>query len=72
MEEVKSEEVSEEKEEDAEMTQDRVQAIAGPVEQAEKDLCSLSGWHSDSSSVNVEPPTPGRSVSSDLLDRRER
>uniref|UniRef100_A0A3B4XST9 Ankyrin 3 n=1 Tax=Seriola lalandi dorsalis TaxID=1841481 RepID=A0A3B4XST9_SERLL len=30
------------------------------------------GWHSDSSSVNVEPPTPGRSVSSDLLDRRER
>ncbi|KAM9727751.1 ankyrin-3-like isoform 36-T36 [Menidia menidia] len=29
------------------------------------------GWHSDSSSVNVEPPTPGRSVSSDLLDRRE-
>ncbi|XP_078788048.1 ankyrin-3 isoform X25 [Oryzias latipes] len=29
------------------------------------------GWHSDSSSVNVEPPTPGRSVSSDLLNRRE-
>ncbi|XP_055358617.1 ankyrin-3 isoform X46 [Betta splendens] len=29
------------------------------------------GWHSDSSSVNVEPPTPGRSVSSDRLDRRE-
>ncbi|XP_077438752.1 uncharacterized protein LOC144061807 isoform X46 [Vanacampus margaritifer] len=27
------------------------------------------GWQSDSSSVNVEPPTPGRS--SDLLDRRE-
>ncbi|XP_035028538.1 ankyrin-3 isoform X3 [Hippoglossus stenolepis] len=71
MEEVKNEEVSEEKEEDAEMMQDRVQAIADPVEQAEKDLCSLSGWHSDSSSVNVEPPTPGRSVSSDLLDRRE-
>uniref|UniRef100_A0A3B3XRX4 Ankyrin 3a n=1 Tax=Poecilia mexicana TaxID=48701 RepID=A0A3B3XRX4_9TELE len=29
------------------------------------------GWHSDSSSVNVEPPTPGRSVSSDLLDKQE-
>ncbi|XP_077960844.1 ankyrin-3 isoform X17 [Gasterosteus aculeatus] len=29
------------------------------------------GWHSDTSSVNVEPPTPGRSVSSELLDRRE-
>ncbi|XP_061646349.1 ankyrin-3-like isoform X27 [Phyllopteryx taeniolatus] len=27
------------------------------------------GWQSDSSSVNVEPPTPGRS--SDLLDKRE-
>ncbi|KAG7512790.1 ankyrin-3-like isoform X9 [Solea senegalensis] len=29
------------------------------------------GWHSDTSSVNVEPPTQGRSVSSDRLDRRE-
>ncbi|XP_027862737.1 ankyrin-3-like isoform X30 [Xiphophorus couchianus] len=29
------------------------------------------GWHSNSSSVNVEPPTPGRSVSSDLLDKQE-
>ncbi|XP_035461277.2 ankyrin-3 isoform X35 [Scophthalmus maximus] len=71
MEEVKNEEASEEKEEDEEMIQDRLQEIIGPVEQAEKNMCSLSGWHSDSSSVNVEPPTPGRSVSSDLLDRRE-
>ncbi|XP_069394336.1 ankyrin-3-like isoform X32 [Paralichthys olivaceus] len=71
MEEVKNEEVSEDKEEDAEMIQDRVQEITDRVEHAEKDMCSLSGWHSDSSSVNVEPPTPGRSVSSDLLDRRE-
>lgn len=37
-----------------------------------KEMLSPVGWHSDSSSVNVEPPTPGRSVSSDLLDRRER
>ncbi|XP_071249481.1 ankyrin-3-like isoform X23 [Salvelinus alpinus] len=29
------------------------------------------GWHSETFSVNVEPPTPGRSVSSDLLDRQE-
>nr|XP_061782718.1 ankyrin-3-like isoform X31 [Nerophis lumbriciformis] len=29
------------------------------------------GWPSESSSVNVEPPTPGRSVSSELPDRRE-
>lgn len=42
------------------------------LEQTKKEMLSLVGWHSDSSSVNVEPPTPGRSVSSDLLDRRER
>ncbi|XP_070771677.1 ankyrin-3-like [Enoplosus armatus] len=71
LEEVKKEEGSEEKEEDEEMTEASVQEILDHVEQAEKDVCSLSGWHSDSSSVNVEPPTPGRSVSSDLLDRRE-
>ncbi|TDH01420.1 hypothetical protein EPR50_G00179960 [Perca flavescens] len=70
-EEVEKEEGSEEKEEDKEMTEASVQEILGQVEQAEKEVCSLSGWHSDSSSVNVEPPTPGRSVSSDLLDRRE-
>ncbi|XP_028278843.1 ankyrin-3 isoform X5 [Parambassis ranga] len=67
----KEKEGSEVKEEDEEMSQSRVQEILDQAEQAEKDLCSLSGWHSDSSSVNVEPPTPGRSVSSDLLDRRE-
>ncbi|KAF1375594.1 hypothetical protein PFLUV_G00221800 [Perca fluviatilis] len=70
-EEVEKEEGSEEKEEDEEMTEASVEEILGQVEQAEKEVCSLSGWHSDSSSVNVEPPTPGRSVSSDLLDRRE-
>nr|XP_033468434.1 ankyrin-3-like isoform X28 [Epinephelus lanceolatus] len=71
LEEVKTEEGSEEKEEDGEMTKASVEEILDQVEQAEKEVCSLSGWHSDSSSVNVEPPTPGRSVSSDLLDRRE-
>ncbi|XP_051816205.1 ankyrin-3 isoform X1 [Acanthochromis polyacanthus] len=75
LEEVKEEEEdeggSEEKEEDEEMTESRVQETLDQDEQAEKDVCSISGWHSDSSSVNVEPPTPGRSVSSDLLDRRE-
>ncbi|XP_027134041.1 ankyrin-3 isoform X6 [Larimichthys crocea] len=71
VEEVKSEEGSEEKEEVEEITEASVEAILDHVEQAEKEVCSLSGWHSDSSSVNVEPPTPGRSVSSDLLDRRE-
>ncbi|XP_068424713.1 ankyrin-3-like isoform X22 [Clinocottus analis] len=71
LEEVEKEEGSEEKEEDREMTEASVQETLDQVEQAEKEVCSLSGWHSDSSSVNVEPPTPGRSVSSDLLDRRE-
>uniref|UniRef100_A0A7N8YGU5 Ankyrin 3a n=1 Tax=Mastacembelus armatus TaxID=205130 RepID=A0A7N8YGU5_9TELE len=70
LEEVKKEEGSEEEEEeeeDEEMAEARVQDIVDQVEQVEKDVCSLSGWHSDSSSVNVEPPTPGRSVSSDFL-----
>lgn len=74
LEELKEEEEgggSEEKEEDEEMTESRVQEVLDQDEQAEKEVCSISGWHSDSSSVNVEPPTPGRSVSSDLLDRRE-
>ncbi|KAM4591294.1 uncharacterized protein PAE49_015461 isoform 7-T7 [Odontesthes bonariensis] len=71
LEEMRKEEGSEEKEEDKEKTESRDYEGLENVEQAEKDLCSLSGWHSDSSSVNVEPPTPGRSVSSDLLDRRE-
>ena len=62
----------EEEEEGEEMTEARVQEILRQVEQAEKDLrCSLPGWHSDTSSVRVEPPTPGRSLSSDLLDRHE-
>ncbi|XP_036978694.1 ankyrin-3-like isoform X12 [Acanthopagrus latus] len=71
LEDEKTDQGSEEKEEDEEIPQARDEEILGQVEQAEKDVCSLSGWHSDSSSVNVEPPTPGRSVSSDRLDRRE-
>ncbi|XP_062422433.1 ankyrin-3 isoform X9 [Pungitius pungitius] len=71
-EEVEREEGSEEKEGDREMmSQASVQEILDQVEQAEQEVCSFSGWHSDTSSVNVEPPTPGRSVSSELLDRRE-
>ncbi|XP_068183390.1 ankyrin-3-like isoform X4 [Antennarius striatus] len=68
---VKNEEGSEEKEEDKQVAETSQVKILDKVEQVEKEVCSLSGWHSDSSSVNVEPPTPGRSVSSDLLDRRE-
>uniref|UniRef100_A0A8D0AQV9 Ankyrin 3 n=1 Tax=Sander lucioperca TaxID=283035 RepID=A0A8D0AQV9_SANLU len=45
-EEVEKEEGSEEKEEDEEMTEASVQEILGQVERAEKEVCSLSGWHS--------------------------
>ncbi|KAK6293702.1 hypothetical protein J4Q44_G00360280 [Coregonus suidteri] len=69
LEDINLEEGSEE--ENEEITEARVQEILSQVQQAEKDVCSLPGWHSDTSSVNVEPPTPGRSVSSDLLDRQE-
>ncbi|KAJ8013921.1 hypothetical protein DPEC_G00034840 [Dallia pectoralis] len=62
----------EEGSEEMEMTEARVQEILSEVQQAEKDMCSLPGWHSETSSVNVEPPTPGRSVSSDLLDCQEK
>ncbi|XP_037829451.1 ankyrin-3 isoform X23 [Kryptolebias marmoratus] len=72
LEEMKKEEGSEEKEEDdKEMTESRDPEGTEEVEHADKNICSLLGWHSDSSSVNVEPPTPGRSVSSDLLDKQE-
>ncbi|XP_058507297.1 ankyrin-3-like isoform X37 [Solea solea] len=71
-EEAKSEEGTEEKEEGEELVEATVEEKNNQVEQAEKkDMCSLTGWHSDTSSVNVEPPTQGRSVSSDRLDRRE-
>lgn len=59
-------------EEKKEVTNASVEETLVQVEQTEKEVCSLVGWHNDSSSVNVEPPTPGRCVSSDLLERRER
>ncbi|XP_042180390.1 ankyrin-3 isoform X2 [Oncorhynchus tshawytscha] len=70
LEDIHLEEGSEE-EEGEEMTEAKVQEILSQVKQAEKDMCSLPGWHSETFSVNVEPPTPSRSVSSDLLDRQE-
>lgn len=63
---------AEEKEELGGTPRVRLEQKVHGLEQTEKEVLSLVGWHSDSSSVNVEPPTPGRSVSSDLLDRRER
>ncbi|XP_058891802.1 ankyrin-3-like isoform X8 [Acipenser ruthenus] len=61
----------EEGEEGEEMTEEKVQSILKPVQQSEKEMSSIPGWNNESSSVHVEPPTPGRSLSSDLLDRQE-
>uniref|UniRef100_A0A4W5KMI0 Uncharacterized protein n=1 Tax=Hucho hucho TaxID=62062 RepID=A0A4W5KMI0_9TELE len=64
----------EEGSEDEEMTEDRINAILSRVQQADKDVMSSpAGWHSETSSVKVEPPTPGRSLSAegnDLQDTR--
>ncbi|XP_069045060.1 ankyrin-3 isoform X45 [Lepisosteus oculatus] len=54
-----------------EMPEESVQANLKQVQQAETDMSPIPGWHSETSSVNVEPPTPGRSLSSDLLNRQE-
>ncbi|RXM28661.1 Ankyrin-3 [Acipenser ruthenus] len=61
----------EEDEEGEEMTEEKVQSILKPVQKTQKEMSSIPGWNSKSSSVNVEPPTPGRSLSSDLLDRQK-
>ncbi|KAJ8264407.1 hypothetical protein GJAV_G00148820 [Gymnothorax javanicus] len=61
----------EEGSEGEEMTEERVQAILCQVEQAEKGMSSIPGWRSETSSVNVEPPTPSRSLSTDPIDRQE-
>uniref|UniRef100_A0A8K9XWH9 Ankyrin 3 n=1 Tax=Oncorhynchus mykiss TaxID=8022 RepID=A0A8K9XWH9_ONCMY len=66
----------EEGSEDEEMTEERINAILSQVQQADKDVMSSpAGWHSETSSVNVEPPTPGRSLSAegnDLQDTRDK
>ncbi|KAM4702522.1 ankyrin-3 [Rhinophrynus dorsalis] len=55
--------------ESEEMTEEKVQSILKNVEQAEHELSSITGWHSDASSIHVEPPTPDRKMSSELLER---
>uniref|UniRef100_A0A8C0GJ65 Ankyrin 3 n=1 Tax=Chelonoidis abingdonii TaxID=106734 RepID=A0A8C0GJ65_CHEAB len=39
------------------------------MSQAEQEMSSITGWQSEASSVHVEPPTPGRRISGELLDR---
>ncbi|KAJ6661576.1 hypothetical protein lerEdw1_013815 [Lerista edwardsae] len=52
-----------------EMTEEKVLSILKYVQQAEQELSSITGWQSEASCVNVEPPTPGRRISGELLDR---
>ncbi|XP_045557168.1 ankyrin-3 isoform X11 [Salmo salar] len=62
----------EEGSEDEDMTEDRINAILSQVQQADKDVMSSpAGWHSETSSVNVEPPTPGRSLSAEGNDLQD-
>ncbi|XP_062833403.1 ankyrin-3 isoform X27 [Anolis carolinensis] len=55
--------------ESEEMTEEKILSILKYVKQAEQELSSITGWQSEASSVNVEPPTPGRRKSGDLLDQ---
>uniref|UniRef100_A0A7M4ESN7 Ankyrin 3 n=1 Tax=Crocodylus porosus TaxID=8502 RepID=A0A7M4ESN7_CROPO len=55
--------------ESEEMTEEKVRSILKAVQQAEQEMSSITGWQSEPSSVNVEPPTPGRRISGELLDR---
>ncbi|XP_051502866.1 LOW QUALITY PROTEIN: ankyrin-3-like [Myxocyprinus asiaticus] len=46
--------------------------IVRGVEQIESELCSFStGWLIETANINVEPPTSGRSLSSDHMDRQD-
>ncbi|XP_067408656.1 ankyrin-3 isoform X6 [Emydura macquarii macquarii] len=55
--------------ESEEMTEEKVWSILKDVQQAEQEMSSITGWQSEASSVHVEPPTPGRRISGELLDR---
>lgn len=45
--------------EDVEMTEEGVKAILEQVRQAEKDVCSVPGWRSETSGVVVRATGPG-------------
>uniref|UniRef100_A0A8C9U6R1 Ankyrin 3 n=1 Tax=Serinus canaria TaxID=9135 RepID=A0A8C9U6R1_SERCA len=54
--------------ESEEMTEERVWSILRGVQQAEREMSSITGWQPDSSSVS-EAPTSGRRIGGSLLDR---
>ncbi|XP_036402077.1 ankyrin-3-like isoform X3 [Megalops cyprinoides] len=63
--------ILEEGSEGEEVTEGRVKAVGGQVEQAEKDMSSIPGWCNETSSVNVETATQGQSLSTDPSDQQE-
>jgi len=61
-----------EREVNEEMTKEKVREVVRGVEQIESEMCSLStGWLTETSNVNAEPPTSGRSHGSDYMDRQD-
>ncbi|NXL91215.1 ANK3 protein, partial [Alectura lathami] len=54
--------------ESEEMTEEKVWSILRGVQQAEREMSSITGWQTDLSSV-TEPPTSGRRLGGSLLDR---
>ncbi|XP_068114581.1 ankyrin-3 isoform X30 [Hyperolius riggenbachi] len=59
----------EETEESEEMTEEKVQAILRNVQQAEQELSSIAGWHTDTSSTQAEQSTMERKIGNELLER---
>ncbi|XP_078019187.1 ankyrin-3-like isoform X21 [Epinephelus lanceolatus] len=47
--------------EDEEMTEERMNAILEQLQQAEKDMCSVPGWRSETSGASVDSAAPGQS-----------
>ncbi|KAK9965160.1 hypothetical protein ABG768_004268 [Culter alburnus] len=61
----------EEGSEDEEMTEERLQAILSQVQQAEKDMSSISGLQSETSGANVQMATSGQALGTDKQGQRE-
>ncbi|XP_067285969.1 ankyrin-3 [Pseudorasbora parva] len=61
----------EEGSEDEEMTEERLQAILSQVQQAEKDMSSISGLQSETSGANAKTATSGQGLGTDKQGQRE-
>lgn len=61
----------EEGSEDEEMTEERLQEILSQVQQAEKDMSSISGLQSETCGANVKTATSGQGLGADKQGQRE-